>query len=146
MATIKTDIVTAIDAAMPPIADSVDYLGEVRQIPVSITADAADGTYTVEFSKVLPPNTKLIGLRLEHSAITGTTKTLDIGYTGDPDAIIDAAALTAAGVIDYPAEAGTATAGLGGPIDVSGKAIIGTLIGQLSSDTIKGYILVTGNI
>ena len=140
MTTIKTDVVTAIDAANPPIADLNEYLGEVKWIPVEYSTDGTSAADTLKFSKKLPTGTKLVGLRLEHTAIASGE--LDIGYTGDPDAIIDGAVLTSAGVVDYPAEAGTITAGAGGPIDVGDKEIIGTLTGTLSTDSIKGYILV----
>ena len=139
MATINTTVVTNLAAGK---VFPNDYLGTVKHIPVVITDDVADGTHAVTFSEVLPPDTYLVGIQLEHSAIAGTTKTLDIGYTGDADAIIDGAALTSAGTITYPAATSIT---LGAPVDVGGKKIIGELIGQLSSDTIEGYILVVNN-
>lgn len=139
MATIKTDIVTAIDAASPPIADLNEYLGEVKWIPVEYSTDGTPAADTLKFSKKLPTGTKLVGIRLEHTAIASGE--LDIGYTGDPDAIIDGAVLTSAGVVVYPYNA-AATITLGAPVDVGDKEIIGTLTGTLSSDSINGYILV----
>jgi hypothetical protein len=137
MATINTVAVTALAASQ---VRKSEYRGNVQWIPVEISADVADGTHSVVFSDVLPANTELIGIQIEHSAIAGTTQTLDIGYTGDADAIIDGADLSTAGGIGYPGSA--ATAGLGAPVDVSGKQIIGELKGQLSSDTINGYLLI----
>jgi len=136
MATLKSAVVTAIDSGL---VRKSEYRGNVQCIPVEISTDAADGTHSVIFSDTLPSNTELIAVYLTHTAIAGTTKTLDIGYTGDADAIIDGANVTSAGTISYPS---TAAAGGGGPIDVSGKKIIGELKGTMSSDTISGYILI----
>lgn len=136
MATINTDAVTAL--AVSQVRKS-EYRGNLQWIPVEISADVADGTHSVVFSEVLPPNTELVAIDIEASAIAGTTKTLDIGFTGNADAIIDGADLTTASNVKYPS---TATAGLGAPVDVSGKQIIGELKGQLASDTINGYILI----
>ena len=145
MAALQTAAVIAIDAATPPIVSKVEYLGNVIYVPIEISTDAADGTHSVEFTKVLPPDTELLAIRLEHTAIGGTTSTLDIGYTGDADAIVDGADVSSAGVVDYPAEAGTTTAGAGAPVAVGGKAIIGELKGTMSTDTINGYILLATN-
>lgn len=139
MATIKTDVVTAIDAATPPIADLNEYMGEVKWIPVEYSTDGTLAADTLKFSKTLPAGTELIAIHLEHTAIASGE--LDIGYTGDPDAIIDGAVLTSAGEVIYPWN-GAATAGAGAPVAVGGKEIVGTLTGTLSSDTINGYILV----
>jgi hypothetical protein len=139
MATLKTAAVTAIDSGL---VRKSEYRGNVQCIPVEISTDAADGTHSIIFSDVLPNNAELIAINLEHTAIGGTTNTLDIGYTGDADAIIDGADVSSAGVVAYPAEAGTTTAGAGGPIAVGGKKIIGELKGTMSSDTINGYILI----
>lgn len=139
MATLNSAAVTALAAGF---VRKSAYRGNIQCIPVEVSTDAADGTHSVVFSEVLPPNTELIAIRLEHTAIGGTTNTLDIGYTGNADAIIDGADVSSAGVVDYPAEAGTTTAGAGGPVAVGGKAIIGELKGTMSSDTINGYILI----
>jgi len=110
-----------------------DYLGTVKHIPVVFTTD---GTYSAEamvFSEVLPPDTYLVGIHLTTTAIADGE--LDVGYTGDADAIIDGAVLTSAGNVNYQAD----------PVDVGGKKIIGTLTGTMSSDKIEGYILVVNN-
>ena len=109
------------------------YLGTVKFIPVVFTTD---GTYSAEamvFSEVLPANTYLIGIHLTTTAIASGE--LDIGYTGDADAIIDGAVLTSAGDVNYQAD----------PISVGGKQIIGTLTGTMSTDKIEGYILVVND-
>lgn len=139
MATLNTAAVTALASSQ---LRKSEYRGNVQWIPVEINTDAADGTHAVVFSDVMPPNTELVAIRLEHTAIGGTTNTLDIGYTGNADAIIDGADVSAAGVVDYPGEAGTTTAAAGAPVDVSGKQIIGELKGTMSTDTINGYILI----
>jgi len=145
MAALQTAAIIAIEAGNPAIVDRVAYRGIVQHIPVEISTDAADGTHSVQFTQTLPEKCELLAIRLEHTAIGGTTNTLDIGYTGNADAIIDGADVSSAGVIDYPAEAGTTTAGAGGPIDVGGLKIIGELIGAMSTDTINGYILIVTN-
>lgn len=138
MATINTDAVTAL--AISQVRKS-EYRGNVQWIPVEISEDVADGTHSVVFSDVLPANTELIAIKLEHTAVGGTTNTLDIGFTGNPDAIIDGADVSSAGEVVYPWD-GAATAGAGAPVDVSGLQIIGELKGALSTDTINGYILI----
>lgn len=136
MATINSDAVTALAAGK---VRPNEYMANVKLIPVEISDDVDDGTHSVVLSEVLPPNSYVVGIQLECSAIAGTTQTLDIGYTGDADAIIDGADLSSAATVTYPA---ATTAGLGAPVSVGGKQIIGELKGQLSSDTINGYILV----
>ncbi len=109
------------------------YLGTVKHIPVVFTTD---GTYSAEsltFSETMPDNTYVIGVHLTTTAISSGE--LDIGYTGDADAIIDGAALTSAGDVNYQAD----------PIEVSDKKIVGTLTGTMSSDKIEGYILVVND-
>ena len=126
----NTDIVTAINAANPAIVGTEDYLGQTSYIPVSFTADAVYAAEAMTFSKTLPPKTKLIGIHLTTTAIASGE--LDIGYTDLANAIIDGAALTSAGDVNYQGVA----------VDVGGKAIIGTLTGTMSTDSIYGYILV----
>lgn len=109
------------------------YLGTVKHIPVVFTTDGVYSAEAMTFSETLPPDTNLIAIHLTTTAIASGE--LDIGYTGDADAIIDGADLTSAGNVNYQAD----------PIDVGGKAIIGTLTGTMSSDTIEGYILVVNN-
>ena len=62
----------------------------------------------------------------------GTSVSVDIGYTGDPDAIIDGADVSSAGTVDYQGVA----------VDVSNKAIVGTVKGNWDSGSLTGYILV----
>jgi hypothetical protein len=116
-----------------------EYRGNVQWIPVELTLTESQGTTSLVLSDVMPPNTELIAINLESTAIPGTTNTLDIGVTGNPDAILDGIDVSSAANVTYPA---AATAGTGAPIDVSGKAIIGELIGAPSGDTINGYILI----
>lgn len=106
------------------------YRGNVQSIPVEFTTDGVYSAEAMVFSEVLPPNTELIGIHLTTTAIASGE--LDIGYTGDADAIIDGADLTSAGNVNYQAA----------PVAVGGLKIIGTLTGTMSSDTIGGYILI----
>ena len=137
MAALKTAAVTAYESG---ILRKSAYRGNVQCIPVELDTDADDGSHTITFSEVLPPNTELIAINLETTAISDTGETMSIGYTGDSDAIINAESIVAAGSVVYPGIA--ATAGAGAPVDVGGKAIIGELEGTMSSDTIYGYILI----
>jgi len=138
MATLTNPIVTTL-ASQPQVRKS-EYRGNVQWIPVEISEDAADGTHPVVFTDVLPPNTELIAINLEHTAIGGTGSTLDIGITANADAIIDGEDVSSAGSVVYPGIA--ATAGAGAPVAVGGKQIIGELKGTMSTDTIYGYILI----
>jgi len=128
MATQKNAVVTTIDAGT--ILRPNEYLGVVRSIPVELTGDFAD-TDTLEFSKTLAQNTKLIAIHLTNTDM-GTSVSVDIGYTGDPDAIIDGADVSSAGTVDYQGVA----------VDVSNKAIVGTVKGNWDSGSLTGYILV----
>lgn len=136
MATYNTDVVDAL--AVSQVRKS-EYRGNVQWIPVEFSDDGTYSADTIVFSDVLPANTELLAIRLETTAIASGE--LDIGYTSDPDAIIDGATPTSAGVITYPWN-GAATVTLGAPVDVSGKQIIGTLTGTMSDDSINGYILI----
>jgi hypothetical protein len=138
MATITNPVVSTL--ASQPVVRKSEYRGNVQWIPIEISEDVADGTHSLVFTDVLPPNTELIAINLEHTAVGGTTNTIDIGYTGDADAIIDGEDVSGAGSVVYPGIA--ATAGAGAPVAVGGKQIIGELKGALSSDTINGYILI----
>jgi len=111
-----------------------DYLGNVEHIPLVFTTDGVYSAEAMVFSEVLPPDTNLIGIHLTTTAIANGE--LDIGYTGDADAIIDGADLTSAGNVNYQAA----------PVEVGGKKIIGTLTGTMSTDSIAGYILVVSNV
>jgi hypothetical protein len=143
MATVKSVIVTAIDAANPQIADKVDYMGEVRYIPVEYSTDISGGN-TLLVSKPMPPSTKLIGLQLAFTALAGSA-TADVGYVGTAtsDIILDGIDVSSAALVTYPAAAPGTNGGDGGAIDVSGKVLSITLAGEtLSTDSIGGYILV----
>lgn len=129
----KTDVITAIDAGNPAIVDRVEYRGNVQVIPFEFSTDAVYSAEALEISKKLPSDAKVIGIDLTCTAIVDGE--LDIGYTGDADAIIDGQALTSATTFRY----------VGAPVDVGGKALIGTLTGTMSSDSITGYILTVTN-
>lgn len=135
----NTDVVTALATGFQ---EKTAYRGNVQHIPVEFSTDGTYSAETLTFSETLPPDAELIAINLETTAIASGE--LDIGYTGDPDAIIDGADLTSAGAVLYPWN-GAATAGAGAPVAVGGKAIVGTLTGTMSSDTINGYILIVTN-
>jgi len=126
----NSDVVTALATS---IQQKVAYRGNVQTIPVEFTADAVYSAEAMTFSETLPPQTQLIGIHLTTTAIASGE--LDMGYTGDPDAIIDGAVLTSAGNVNYQAA----------PVDVGGKKITGTLTGTMSTDSIAGYILIATN-
>ena len=135
MATLYTDIVTSLNST--EVVRKSEYRGNVQVIPVNYDTDGTPSADTLVFSLTLPQNSYVVGIELQHTAIASGE--LDIGYTGDPDAIIDGADLTSAGVVSYPA---SGAAGGGAPVAVGEKQIIGTLTGTLSSDSISGYILI----
>jgi hypothetical protein len=132
MATQKNAIVTTLDAGT--IVRPNEYLGTVKAIPVSFTGDFADGD-VLEFSGVLSQNTKVIQIDIANSDL-GTGVTIDVGYTGTADAIIDGADVSSAGVVRY----------VGIPVDVGGKQIVGTVKGAWDSGTLKGSILVVQDL
>lgn len=107
-----------------------EYLGVVRAIPVSFSGDFADGDVLV-FSEVMEQNAKVIQIDIANTDL-GTAVTLDIGYTGTADGIIDGADVASAGIVRY----------VGTPVDVGGKAIVGTVKGAWDAGTLKGNILV----
>ena len=127
----NTDIVTAINAANPAIVGTEDYLGQISYIPVSFTADGVYSAEAVTFSKTLPPKTKLIGIHL-NTPTDILNGVLNMGYTGDNNAIIAALSIATAGNFNYQGVA----------VDVGGKSIIGTITGTMTSDALYGYILV----
>lgn len=108
-----------------------EYMGVVRCIPINLTGDFAD-TDTLVFTEIFGQNTKLVGIHLTNTAMGGSAS-IDIGYTGTPDAIIDGASVVSAGTVDYQ----------GVTVDVSNKAIIGTVVTNWDSGSITGYLLVT---
>ena len=127
----KTDVVTAIDAGNPAIVDRVEYRGNVQHIPFEYTTAAE--TAALEISKVLPSDCKVIGIRINMPGVTGTG-TIQICYTGDNDAIIASTSIATAGVLEY----------IGAPVDVGGKALIGSVTSD-AVDVLSGYILTVTN-
>ena len=125
----NTDIVTALATGLQR---KNQYRGNVQSIPVEFSTDGTYSATELVFSEKLPPNCELIGIHLTNTAIASGE--LDIGYTGDADAIIDGADLTSAGTVNYQ----------GAPVAVGSKVIVGTLTGTFSSgsDSIAGYILI----
>jgi hypothetical protein len=129
----KTDVITAIDAANPPIVNRVEYRGNVQHIPFEFSTDGVYSAEAIEISKKLPSDAYVIGIDLTCTAIASGE--LDIGFTGNADGIIDGQALTSAVTFRY----------VDAPVSVGGKALIGTLTGTMSTDSINGYILVVTN-
>jgi len=113
------------------------YRGNVQYIPVEVTVPASASAEALTLSETMPPNTELIAVNLECSALS-TNGELDIGYTGNADAILDGITATSAANAAYP---GAGTAGLGAPVAVGGKKIIGTVTGA-DAGTLNGYILI----
>ncbi len=127
MATQTNAIVTT---RLTTISRPSEYLGNVKAIPVSFSGDFADGD-TLVFSEVMPQNSKVISIDIANSDL-GTGVTIDVGYTGTADGIIDGADVSSAGIVRY----------VGVPKDVSEKQIIGTVKGAWDSGTLYGCILV----
>jgi hypothetical protein len=120
-----TDNSTVVDNLATSIQRKSAYRGNVQWIPVECTLTATQGTLTVTLSDTLPPNSELVAVDLECTAIPGTTQTIDIGYVGDIDAVLDGVDVSSAANVKYP---NSATAGLGAPIAVGGKTLIATII------------------
>ena len=130
----NSSIVTALASS---IQRKSAYRGNVQWIPVEVTVPASAAAEALTLSEILPPNTELLGISLECSALSTNGK-FSIGYTGDADAILNDVTATSAANGIYPG-AGTVT--LGAPVAVGGKAIIGTVTGT-DAGTLNGYILV----
>lgn len=128
MATQNNAVVTTILAGT--VVRPNEYLGTVKAIPVSFSGDFADGD-VLTFSDTLSQNTKVIQIDISNTDM-GTGVSIDIGYTGDEDAIIDGADVSSAGIVRY----------VGTPVDVGNKAIVGTVKGNWDNGTLKGCILV----
>lgn len=143
MANYNTDAVTAIQAGNPAIVDKVDYRANPQIIPVEFSTDGTYSADTLTFSETLPPDTYVIGITLQSTAIASGV--LDIGTSDDTDSILDGVDLTSAALTTYPA-ASTGTNGAdGGPVAVGGKKIVGAITGTMSTDTINGYITIITN-
>lgn len=144
MATIKTAIVTAIDAALPPIADKKDYLGEVRQIPIFVDASTAlvNNADVITLTKPLPPNTRAISIALNHDGAAGLAASTTLAITAGgtvltPTATIPTSTDTNSAFIVYSLKNS----------DVSGKTIIATVGGDDWADTVDlyGYIMLVSD-
>lgn len=131
MATRTNAIVTT--RATGAISRPNEYMGVVKCIPVNLTGDFAD-TDSLVFTETFGQNTKLVGIHLTNTAMGGTA-TIDIGVTGDPDSIVDGASVVSAGTVNYQ----------GVPVDVSGKAIVGTVVTNWDSGSVTGYLLITND-
>jgi len=124
----KSVAVTAVDAQS--VVNKTVYLGNVQCIPVDFTVPSATVVQnaTIQFSKTLPPNTKIIAMSVRSGTIGNN---ITIGITGS------AAALSAAAGND------TTNVYLGAPLDAGGKEIFATAADTLTAaGTLKGYILI----
>ena len=83
MATIKSDIVTAIDAANPAIADPEVYMGTSKIIPFFIDASEAlvNSGDEIVITKALPPKTRAIALGLCHDGTNGLATSTTVAVT-----------------------------------------------------------------
>jgi hypothetical protein len=128
MATFTNSIVTT---RLTTISRPNEYLGNVKAIPVSFAGTGFGAGDTLVFSEVMPQNCKVIAVHLTNAAMGGTAS-LDIGYTGTPNAILNDATVVSAGTVNYQ----------GVPVDVSEKQIIGTVNTNWDDGALTGYILV----
>jgi hypothetical protein len=131
MATQTNPIVISRDAGT--LSRPNEYMGLIKYIPVNFVGDYAAAD-TLVFTQVFGQNTKLVGIHLTNTDL-GTAVSIDIGVTGNPDSIIDGADVSSAGTVDYQGVA----------VDVSDKAIIGTVQGAWDSGTVSGYLLITND-
>lgn len=112
-----------------------EYLGNVKHIPVSVDVSSVETADVVEFTEVLPQNTKVIGVRIGHSAMGNAADKLSIGVTGALTGIANLADVENAGSITYSGLA----------VDAGGKQVLGTVTANTNwgaSKALTGYILV----
>lgn len=125
MPTINNAIVTTLASEIQ--VRKSEYRGNPQWIPIDLTGLTIGDT--VVFSEILPANTKAVALAIRPLS-TNTGGTLDVGYTGDADAIrvdVDVAAETLI-ILDNT--------------DVSGKQLIGTVETAVPASGFAGYILI----
>jgi len=72
--------------------------------PITIVASTAEQDTGFTFPSRAAVISAKINVRTEET--TGTTKTVDVGITGDPDAILDGADVSAATLVGSPLDAG----------------------------------------
>lgn len=132
MATIKSKAVEAIEAGL---VDKYQYRGNVQCIPVdrTIPAGGLAQNGVVELSAVLPPNTYVVGFTLYQNALGNT---LDFGYTGDTDGLIDGADTSSASTITM----------VTAPAAVGGKKLVLVAAGAWTEEKIivGNILIVTG--
>ena len=123
MATITNAVVTLLETQT--LVRKSEYRGNLQWIPIDLTGLTIGDT--VIFTDILPDNTKAVSLAIRPLS-TNTGGTLDIGYTGDADAIrvdVDVAAETVI-ILDNT--------------DVSGLQLIGTVETAVPASGFAGYL------
>lgn len=122
---INSSIVTSLASG---IQRKSAYRGNAQIIPVDVAVTAGADATEIILSDVLPENSFVYDVKLAVSAL-GTDGELDIGVTGNTDAIIDGKAVVSATDFGYH----------GVPVETSGLQIIGAVSGT-DAGTIKGFI------
>lgn len=122
---INSSIVTSLASG---IQRKSAYRGNAQIIPVDVSTSGGESATEIVLSDVLPENSFVYDVKLAVSAL-GTSAKLNIGITGDTDAIIDDKDVASATDFGYH----------GVPVEVSGLQIIGDVTGA-DAGTIKGFI------
>ena len=142
MANIKSDVVTAIDAANPAIAEPEVYMGTAKIIPFFFDASEllVNNTDVLIFSEVLPPKTRAIAIGLCHDGSNGLASSTTIAITADTTSLTTTA--TYATSVDGNGACNVLSLK---NTDVSGKVLKGTIGGADWQDTVDlyGWILLS---
>ena len=104
------------------------YRGNAQIIPVDVSTSGGESSTEIILSDVLPENSFVYDVKLAVSAL-GSGGKLNIGVTGDTDAIIDDKSVATATDFGYH----------GVPVETSGLQIIGDVT-STDAGTIKGFI------
>ena len=140
--TIKSDIITAIDAANPTIADPELYMGTAKIIPFFFDASelVPDSGDVLVFTKALPPKTRAIAIALCHDGSNGLAASTTIAITAGTTALTTTA--TYATSVDGNGACNVLSLK---NTDVSGAVIKGTVGGADWQNTVDlyGWILLS---
>ena len=129
MAEIKSDIKTTLD-----VGDAVrpnEYLGNVQHIDLAFSTSSNATADTLVFSNTLPQNARVVAVRIDATAVDNTDVKLEVGVTGDSDALI--AATDVGTVLEFI-----------GNVSASELAIIGAFSGvnNPADGAVTGYALI----
>ena len=143
--------VTAVDAG---IVTKSNYRGNVQAIPFTLVITGEVNTSHV-ISKVLPQEARVISATVAYPDL-GTAATVDLGYAGSTNVIIDGASDNDSGLLTFPSDGTASAISTLGSIDVGGKTLLLTIAGADGAAdgsgsagtidaTIVGHVLISTN-